>query len=193
LGSARQRGIDAIHASVELDDPAAAPLLDRAYALLCTYGDSELNYRACQVARTTYGIEHVVAHVSNPIDLPRFTQLGVIATNAAFDSAAVLVMLMRNRAAYQLLTRTDDDKEVFEVPVFSDQFIGKMLRQLSLPGDVLILAIRRDGELLVPHGDTRLNANDYLTLIGSIEHVTTAQQLVSNGQVTLPVGQGWGQ
>jgi Trk K+ transport system NAD-binding subunit len=52
--------------------------------------------------------------------------------------------------------------------------VGRLLRECRLPGDVLILAVRRDGELLVPHANTRLDRDDHLTLVGSREHVRVA-------------------
>jgi len=53
------------------------------------------------------------------------------------------------------------------------------LCQLDLPGGLLALAIRRDGELLVPHGNTKLCSNDRLTLVGSIADIEIAKQRFS--------------
>ena len=39
--------------------------------------------------------------------------------------------------------------------------------------------IRRDGELLVPHGNTKLCSNDRLTLVGSIGDIEIAKQRFS--------------
>ena len=40
---------------------------------------------------------------------------------------------------------------------------------------MLALAIRRDGELLVPHGNTWLRRNHRLTLVGSLEDIELAK------------------
>jgi Trk K+ transport system NAD-binding subunit len=45
-----------------------------------------------------------------------------------------------------------------------------------------VLALRRNGELLVPHGNTRVDVGDQLTLVGSLDHVATARQMF--GDVT---------
>lgn len=42
---------------------------------------------------------------------------------------------------------------------------------VNLPGDLLIMALRRDGQLLIPKGDIVLNAGDHLTVVGSVECV----------------------
>jgi len=63
--------------------------------------------------------------------------------------------------------------------------IDKPLRQLELPGGLLALAIRRDGELLVPHGNTRLCRDDRLTLVGSIEDIELARQRFTEHDATI--------
>jgi len=75
------------------------------------------------------------------------------------------------------LTSTEDDKEVIEVTVRGGYCDRKTLRQLEMPGDVLVLALRRNGELLVPHGDTGLVCGDRLTLAGSVDHIDSARQM----------------
>jgi CPA2 family monovalent cation:H+ antiporter-2 len=177
VARARQLGYEARQGDLDQSDPALAALLDRAHTLVCTYADLEVAYRVCCAARGTYGIDHVVAQVDSPNDLGRFEQLGVTTMNAAIDRAALLVMLARNPATYELLTRTDDNKEVSEVVVERSQYVGRTLRQLSLPGDVLVLALRRQGDSLVPHGSTRLELGDRLTLVGSLGYVDNARRM----------------
>ena len=174
---ARQRGMESLVASIEKNDPRAEAILNQAQILVCTYGDADKNYQACRVARTGYGIPHVVARVSMPGDLARFEQLGVRAVNAALDHAALLTILARNPATYELLTRTDDNKEILDIIVARRSCIGRKLSQLRLPGDTLVLAVRRNSELLVPHGSTQLEEGDCLTLLGSVDSVRQGRQL----------------
>ena len=178
---ARQHGLEARLAELDRPDQGVAALLEKAQALVCTYMDVELNYRICRQAHIIYGVEQIIAQVNEPVEMARFRQLGVTAMNAAMDRATMLAMMVRNPAAYNLLTRIDDDKEVTEVIVNANGCLGKTLRDLRLPGDVLVLALRRDGELLVPHGNTRLNLHDHLTLAGSIDHVEIARQRFLGG------------
>ncbi len=43
--------------------------------------------------------------------------------------------------------------------------VGKTLAQLHLPEDILVIHIQRDGESIIPHGDTVLQAGDVVTLL----------------------------
>ncbi|MBN1312747.1 MAG: cation:proton antiporter, partial [Anaerolineae bacterium] len=174
---AHERGFESFAIAVEKNGSELEKVLSGKQVMVCTYGDPDKNYKACRVARTNYGIPQVVARVSTPVDLARFEQLGVRAVNAALDHAALLTMVVRNPATYELLTRTDDSKEIFEVFVARETCIGKTLSQLQLPGDTLVLAVRRNSELLVPNGSTQIEKGDYLTLLGSVEWVRAGRQM----------------
>ena len=43
--------------------------------------------------------------------------------------------------------------------------VGKALAELNLPEDILVIHIHRDGETIIPHGDTILQAGDVVTLL----------------------------
>ena len=49
--------------------------------------------------------------------------------------------------------------------------------------DVLVLALRRNGELVVPHGNTQIGQGDHLTLVGLEEHVEAARQMLECAEV----------
>ncbi len=42
---------------------------------------------------------------------------------------------------------------------------GKMLREAGLPRECVVISILRDGELIIPHGDTQLEAQDRVTVV----------------------------
>lgn len=168
---AQKRGIQAVQACVDQQDEKISAILQSAKILINTYSDVELSYRICSLARSVYNIEHVVTRVNSPGEIARFEQLGVAAMNAAMDQASLIVLLARNPAIYELLTRTDDDKIVQEISITNPEYLHRTLRSIRLPGDVLILAVRRNGDLIVPRGNTELEYGDHLTIMGSQEAV----------------------
>ncbi len=174
---AERRGFNIIAVDFDCLDGQAENYFKQAQTLICTYADTELNFHVCQIARTNYGIPNVIAWVTRPSDAFRFEQLGVNTINAALDLSSLLVMMARNPTTYALLTRSNDNKEVYEVVVENEVYAGKSLRQLNLPGDILVLALRRNGELLVPHGNTRIELGDHLTLVSSNEWIAIGQAL----------------
>ena len=183
LERARQRGFTAIASRPDNLSSEAAEWMDKAKALVCTHNDSEKSYELCKLAQTRFGIEHAVAQISSPSEINRFKSLGVATMNAALDRAALMVLITRNPALYQLLTSTEDDKEVTEFVVTNPDLVGRRLREITIPGDVLILALRRNGELLVPHGNTQIEDKDHLTLAGNAEDISDAGQYFSRDEL----------
>jgi len=179
VNRARNLGFEAFVACVDCKDDVVIPYMDKAKSLVCVYSDVEKNYEVCYQARTTYGIEHVVTRIDVPGEIPRFEKLGVTTMNAAVDQATLLSILVRNPDAYELLTRTNDDKEVREVVVRTPSYFERKLKDVDLPGDLLIMALRREGQLMVPKGEMKLNAGDHLTIVGSLECVDKAREMLS--------------
>ncbi len=173
----RNRGFDVIHARCDQYDPKSEEYLNDAERLVCVYSDVERNYKVCERARHTYGIDHVISRVAAPGDIHRFEKIGVTAINAATDQAMFLGLLVRNPSLYELLTRTDSDREVCEITVRKREFLNVPLRNIDLPSDMVIMAVRKEGELVVPRGDTRLDAGDQLTVLGPDDCIENARRL----------------
>lgn len=68
-------------------------------------------------------------------------------------------------------------KDVREVTLKNPTLAGRALKDVRLDGDVLIVMIRRDKQLFVPHGNTTLALTDQLTLLGAAEDVATVSEL----------------
>ena len=46
----------------------------------------------------------------------------------------------------------------------NDSWTGRQIKELGIPGGVIVAAIQRDGKTLVPRGDTKMMADDVLIL-----------------------------
>jgi Trk K+ transport system NAD-binding subunit len=68
-----------------------------------------------------------------------------------------------------------DNVDLLDVPLENAALFGKPLRRFPLPGNALILRIRRQGEVLVPHGDTVVHRGDTLMLVGSPDSLQDAR------------------
>lgn len=60
----------------------------------------------------------------------------------------------------------DGETKEFEI-LAGSKFIGMNLAHLGLPKGALVLLIRRGGGFIVPHGDTKIQENDGLMILGS--------------------------
>jgi Kef-type K+ transport system membrane component KefB/Trk K+ transport system NAD-binding subunit len=127
--------------------------------------DDAQNLAFAQQAKTQ-GARNVIAFVRDPNLLPEFQKIGVRPYTPALQRVTMITMMARNPDALALLTSTEGDRDIIEVYVRNRQIHGTCLRDLGLPGDFLVLALRRDGQLVIPRGNTELELGDRLTLMG---------------------------
>ena len=173
---ATDRGFTVVLGNAGNPDESLIQYYENTRTLVCVFSDVEKCYRVCYQARTQFGIDHVVARVSAPGEINRFEKIGVTTMSPTLDQVSLLGMLARNPSLYSILTRTDDDKDIGEVRVRNPIHFGKRIRDLALPEEVLILALHRNGEILIPTGDTALEAGDKLSLLGKLTCIERAVQ-----------------
>jgi Trk K+ transport system NAD-binding subunit len=86
-------------------------------------------------------------------------------------------MLARNSLFYYLLTRREDDKDFSDVTVSKTVHFGQKIRNLNLPGDIVIVGLKREGQFIIPTGDTKLEKGDRISLLGNIECIRKAEAI----------------
>ncbi len=60
----------------------------------------------------------------------------------------------------------------------SEEWIGKAIMEVSLPGECLIAIIERDGEIVIPKGKTILESRDVLSILGYPEDIKTLKEIL---------------
>ena len=58
-----------------------------------------------------------------------------------------------------------------------ETMIGKAIKEIDLPGQSLIAIIKRNGAIIIPHGNTVIETNDELSIIGQKEDIQQLQEL----------------
>jgi CIC family chloride channel protein len=58
---------------------------------------------------------------------------------------------------------------------------GRQVREMSWPSRTVLTSIRRSGEVVMPNGDTRLQADDEVTVLADLEHVDDVEALLTGG------------
>lgn len=78
------------------------------------------------------------------------------------------------RLIHSALMRSEDHVEVVYA---GPSYRGQTVQNLPISRDCIIAIISRNGSMIVPHGDTELQPNDRLTIIGKKEAVREAAKL----------------
>ncbi len=117
------------------------------------------------------GIAPVIASVNNPARLLDFQNAGIKALIPGLVRASLLALLARNPAFFDLIMSETSGREVREIRLAPGAGAGCAVKDLRFGEDILLLAVSRGVETLIPHGRTILCSGDRLTVLGTAEAV----------------------
>ena len=140
-----------------------------AEALIAVTGQDQNNLVSCQLAKEYFGVKRTIARVKNPKNIRVFEQLGV---DSVISSTARIAGSIDSELDWvdinELLTRKATHVRVREALVASDsESNGKSLNQIGLPKGMIVVCIVRDGEAIIPDGDTILSVDDNVVILGN--------------------------
>ncbi|MGI8867212.1 MAG: Trk system potassium transporter TrkA, partial [Rubrobacteraceae bacterium] len=184
------RATDQLDALVMQGNGASPKLLaeigTRKSELLIAVTDSdEVNITACLVAKAQ-GVERTVARIRNPdyydTSSPFATDvLGidfVIHTERA--AAEEIRDALRVPGSVNVETFAGDSIEVAEVVVQENSaVIDKEVKDVSLPQGSLVVGVVRKNDIIVPRGDTVLQENDHVFIIGERARIAEAVSAIA--------------
>jgi trk system potassium uptake protein len=142
--------------------------VDHAQVLAAVTGEDETNLVICTLARLEFNVPRVIGRVNNPKNAWLFTpQMGV---DVALNQADILAKLIKEEMSLgdmmTLLKLRKGEYSVVEEKVHPDSgAVGKCLMELTIPTECVIAAIIRKGKLVIPHGDTALQAADEIIAV----------------------------
>ena len=134
-------------------------------------GDDEDNLVIATLARFEFSVPRVIARVNNPKNAWLFTpEMGVdVSINQAFVMAKLIAEEMSLGDMMTLLKLRQGDYSVVEEKVDRTALaVNAEIGQLSLPEECVLIAIIRQGKLIVPRPTTVLQpADEVLALVNS--------------------------
>ncbi len=129
-------------------------------------GDFE-NLRAIifLVSSSKHATQHLrlLAHLAEMIDSKRFIERWREAEN---ESELREILLRDERFINISVNKNNTTRKL----------IGKRVKEIDLPGESLIAILKRDGEINIPHGDTIIEEDDELSVIGEVEDIEAVKE-----------------
>lgn len=149
---------------------------DRARTLVAMTGNDEVNEKACELAQQEFGIGNTIALVNNPGNVDRMSEKGIATVSAELSTLMAIDQLVRHPASQRVLAE-EDKLRIADVQMNNPAMENRQVRHASFPGDSLVVAIIRENEKIVPHGNTVLKLGDTLSVLGTREELNEAQRL----------------
>jgi hypothetical protein len=161
---------------------------EKARTLVATTGDDESNLEVLRVARRDFGIEELYASMASAGFEGHYRELGVEVVDRHMSCSALLEARLERRTVATNIGLGEG--EIMEVEVLANSsVIGQRLADLS-PRRWLVGAVYRDGQLIVPHGDTVIEEGDRVLIIGEPAVLSLIATHIGSGESEFPLHYG---
>lgn len=153
--------------------------MNRCDLAIAVTGDDEDNLMICQMAKKKFGVKRAISRINNPKNEHIFKLLGIDSTVSVTD--LILAQIEREIPAHSLvhlLTLRDVGVSFVEAKVPTNSpAVGKRLRDLKVPDNVVIPLIIRNGKGIVPYGESVLLAGDEVVAVTTIAEEDVLERL----------------
>jgi trk system potassium uptake protein TrkA len=165
-----------IEGSVILGDGSSPEVLQRAGVaeanlIVALTRNDEDNLVVCRLAKHHYHVPRVIARVNNPRNEWLYTKAwGVdVAISQVHLTSKVIEEEIGLGELITLLKLNRGEAALVEVDLPETSPVrGKAIRDLALPPDTVIATIIRGGTLVIPRGDTTLEAGDEILAVSAV-------------------------
>ncbi len=155
----------------ELDTLVQARIQDCQVVVAAT-GDDKVNLVLSLLAKTEFGVDRVVARVNHPKNEWLFNESWGV--DVAVSSPRMLAALVEEAVSVgdlvRLMTFRQGQANLVELTLAADApLVGQLVGAVPWPTDAVLVAILREGRVLVPSPDGSLEAGDELLLVATSE------------------------
>jgi trk system potassium uptake protein len=149
-----------------LDDAS----LERCNVVIAATGDDKANLVTSLLAKTEYGVPRVVARINLPANEWLFNESWGV--DVAVSTPRLLSALVEEAVSVgdlvRLMTFRQSDATLVELTIPADaQLAGQRVGSIDWPADTALVAILRDGRVIVPSSDDPLECGDELLFVTS--------------------------
>lgn len=143
-------------------------------------GADETNLVASTIAKFEFDVPRVIARVNNPQNAWLFNSgMGVdVALNQAdlmahlvveeMDLKNMLTLMKMNRGRYSIVqVKVDNQSEA----------VNNALKDLAMPANAILISVSRGKDVIIPRGDTVINAGDHILAFTDKEAQITINKL----------------
>ncbi len=135
-------------------------------AIVTMLTDNE-NLKICELAYEEYGTKDMIVRLNHHYNMQNFSDLGCLIVDPSTAIVSLMDHFVRSPQAASLLLGMQEGQDTIEIEVSDSNMHGIPLRDLHLPQDIIILSIKRRGQMIITHGYTRLRMGDLITAVGS--------------------------
>ena len=162
--------------------------IDKTDFFVAVTNRDEINFEACVLAQK-HKIKNIISMINDSDNLQKFRELGVRVICGSYIVAHQIEIFLES--PMMLINSIGEGRgEVLEIKALRNSpAVGKSLRDIR-PKDWLVGAIYRKGEILIPRGDTTIQKDDLITIVGHSSLFKTVSKLFTLDVPKFPLEYG---
>ena len=144
----------------------------KAHLVVALTHNDEDNLVVCRLAKHHFHVPRVIARVNNPLNEWLYTKAwGVdVAISQVHLTSKVIEEEIGMGELVTLLKLNRGEAALVEVTLpETSPCRGKAIRELAFPSDTVIVSVIRGGKLVIPRGDTTLEAGDEILAVSTVK------------------------
>jgi trk/ktr system potassium uptake protein len=158
--------------------------LERSNVVIAATGDDKANLVVSLLAKTEYGVPRVVARVNDPSNEWLFNESWGV--DVAVSTPRLLSALVEEAVSVgdlvRLMTFRQSEASLVELTMPDDApLAGSRIGDIAWPSDTALVAILREGRVIVPQADDPLAGGDELLFVTGEDVEDELARLLSHG------------
>jgi trk system potassium uptake protein TrkA len=155
--------------------------IERADAFAATSSSDNANIIAARIARNVFHVPHVIARLYDPRRAEIYRRLGLVTISSTTWGAERICELIMHAELDPVFTFGSGEVSLVAVEV-PPQLVGRLVRDLAVPGEVMVVNITRQGKALIPLTGTDFREDDLLHLAVTAEAMKRVKSLLGMGE-----------
>jgi trk system potassium uptake protein len=158
--------------------------LERCNVVIAATGDDKVNLVVSLLAKTEYGVPRVVARINHPNNEWLFNESWGV--DVAVSTPRLLSALVEEAVSVgdlvRLMTFRQSEASLVELTMADDApLAGSRIGDIAWPADTALVAILREGRVIVPQADDPLAGGDELLFVTGEDVEDELGRLLSEG------------
>jgi trk system potassium uptake protein TrkA len=137
--------------------------IEQADAFAATSASDNVNIVAARIARNIFLVPRVVARLFDPRRAEIYRRLGIYTISSTTWGAERIREIFSFAELDPLMTFGSGEVFMFSVDV-TPQLVGRMVRDLSVPNEIAVVAITREGRAFLPISGSQFREGDVIHL-----------------------------
>jgi len=156
--------------------------IEQAAAFAATSSSDNANIVAARIARNVYRVPRVVARLYDPGRAEIYRRLGLVTISSTTWGAQRIFELIAHLRLDPLISFGHGEVSLVSVEV-TPALVGRQVNQVSVPAEILVVAITRNGQALVPLLGTVFERDDLL-------HIAVRRSAMDRLEALFQLGEG---